>query len=156
MRITWGTPSSKLETRRGVDRRQCNASECCLQLRSHSQISLRVSVTRGQVLSDWPLFEPGGRPGVGAFRNSCGSMNQKDRLSGLLVLHLLLHRSAHVDRDTTGLHRLGYLPHQLDLEQTVLEGRAAHVDVVGEVELPAERPRRNPLVERVALGLVGL
>ena len=57
------------------------------------------------------------------------------------MFHLLVHGSAHVDRDTTGLHCLRNLPDQLDLQQTVLEGRAAHVDVVGQVELPAERPR---------------
>jgi hypothetical protein len=61
-----------------------------------------------------------------------------------------------VDCDPPLLHGLGDFPDQLDLEQAVVEGRALHLDVVGQAELPLEVPGRDAPVQALALGFFGL
>ena len=61
-----------------------------------------------------------------------------------------------VDCDPPLLHGLGDFPDQLDLEQAVVEGRALHLDVVGQAELPLEVPGRDTPVQELALGFFGL
>ena len=61
-----------------------------------------------------------------------------------------------VDGDAPRLHGLGDFPDQLDLEQAVVEGRALHLDVVRQVELPLEMPGGDSAIEELALGLFGL
>ena len=65
-------------------------------------------------------------------------------------------RRCAVDGDLPRLHGLGDLPDQFDLEQAIVERRALDLDVVGQVELPLERPGRDAAIEVVAFGLVGL
>ena len=60
------------------------------------------------------------------------------------------------DRDLARLLGLGDFAHEVDVQETVLERRALHLDVVGELEYALERARGDALVERRALGLVGL
>src|SRR5579875_379260 len=56
-----------------------------------------------------------------------------------------------VDRDGAGLLRLGHFTHQLDMQQTVLDGRLGRAHVVGKVEAALERARGDALVEHFAL-----
>ncbi len=60
------------------------------------------------------------------------------------------------DRDLARLLGLGDLAHEVDVQETVLERRALHLDVVGELEHALEGARGDALVERLALVLVGL
>src|SRR5947207_4271196 len=55
------------------------------------------------------------------------------------------------DRDTTRLHGLREFAHQFDLQQAVVERGSPDLDIVREIELPLEGPRRNSLVEEFAL-----
>src|SRR6202035_3348231 len=74
---------------------------------------------------------------------------------GLDLMDVVRCRRA-VDGDAPRLHGLGDFPDQLDLEQAVVEGRALHLDVVREVELPLEMPGRDASIKELALGLFGL
>ena len=60
---------------------------------------------------------------------------------------------AGIDRNLTRLHRLGELPHQIDLQKSALERGALHLDVVGEVEDAPERTCRDAMVEVLVLRL---
>src|SRR5262249_22607163 len=60
------------------------------------------------------------------------------------------------DRNLARLLGLGNLPDQVDMQETVLERRALHQDVVGELEHALERARRNTLIKGLALLLLGL
>ena len=60
------------------------------------------------------------------------------------------------DRNAPRLHRLRHFPDQFDLQQAVVEGRALHLHIVGEVELALERTCRNAAIDVFALGLVVL
>jgi hypothetical protein len=72
------------------------------------------------------------------------------------MFHLPIWASPGLDLDTAGLHGFGDFANHADLEQTVFEGRSGNLDMVGQIELAAERPRRNTLMQVVPLGLVGL
>ena len=52
--------------------------------------------------------------------------------------------------DLARLLRLGNLAHEVDVQETVLEGRALHLDVVGKLEAALERAGRDALVEHLA------
>src|SRR6266851_1612506 len=52
--------------------------------------------------------------------------------------------------------RLDRRPRQIDMEQPVLEPRAAHLDALGEDERALKLTRRDPAVQIDALGIVGL
>ena len=80
-----------------------------------------------------------------------------DRLGhlGLDLMNIVCGGSA-FDGDLSRLHGLRDLPDQLNPEQAVVEGRALHLNIVRQVELPPEMSGRNTPVEELALGLFGL
>src|SRR5437667_1642145 len=67
--------------------------------------------------------------------------------------HLVL---AIADRDLARLLGLGNLAHEIDVQESVLEGRALDLDVVGKLEHALEGAGGDALVEHVAAVLVGL
>ena len=54
------------------------------------------------------------------------------------------------DRDLAGLHRLGDLADEIDVEEAVLEARAGHLDMVGELEAALEGARGDAAIEHLA------
>src|SRR5256885_12709422 len=56
-----------------------------------------------------------------------------------------------LDRNPTRFHGFRELAHKFDLQQAVVEGGTLDLDVVREIELPLEGPRRNAVVEQLAL-----
>ena len=64
----------------------------------------------------------------------------------------LSNRFAGLNLDAAWLHRFGHFALQFDLEQSILERRALHLDKVGEIEATFERPTGDAAVE--VLGLV--
>jgi len=60
-----------------------------------------------------------------------------------------------LDGNPTRLHGLRQLADQFDPEQAVVKRRSLDLDVVRQIELPLERPRRNPLVQEFALLFFG-
>src|SRR2546430_4721313 len=50
--------------------------------------------------------------------------------------------------DLARLLRLGNLAHEIDVQESVLQRRASHLDVVGKLEDALERARRDALIER--------
>jgi hypothetical protein len=60
------------------------------------------------------------------------------------------------DRDPARLHRLRDFADQLDLQQSVVKRRALDLDIVGQIELTLERPRRDAPIEEFALRFFGL
>src|SRR5689334_9986198 len=54
-----------------------------------------------------------------------------------------------VDRDRARLLGLGNLPHQIDVQETVFEARALHLDKISELEYALEAARCNALIEHV-------
>src|SRR5262249_5307329 len=54
-----------------------------------------------------------------------------------------------VDRDGARLLGLWDLAHQVDVQETVLEACALHLNVIGKLEHPLEGPRRDALIEHV-------
>src|SRR5580692_8050715 len=54
------------------------------------------------------------------------------------------------DRDRARLLGLGDLADQIDVQETVLEARAFHLDEVGELEHALEGARRDALIEHLA------
>jgi hypothetical protein len=77
--------------------------------------------------------------------------------SGRLGLDLLdVGRRRTVDRDPTRLHRLRDFADQFDLQQAIVKRRTLDLDIVGQVELTLERPRRDALLEEFVLLLFGL
>jgi hypothetical protein len=60
------------------------------------------------------------------------------------------------DGNPTRLHGLRQLADQFDPEQAVVERRSLDLNVVRQIELPLERPRRNPLIQEFALLFLGL
>src|SRR5262249_33120106 len=58
------------------------------------------------------------------------------------------------DRDLAGLLGLGNLAHEIDVQEPVLEGRALHLDVIGELEDALERARRDALIEHLTAVLL--
>ncbi len=88
--------------------------------------------------------------------NSRGAPGQADRSfrrpfrAALLGSFGLDHLGLTVaDRDLAGLLGLGDLTHEIDVQETVLEGSALHLDVVGKLEDALERPRRDALIEHL-------
>ena len=65
------------------------------------------------------------------------------RSGGDLVSICLALRVAVADRDRARLHRLGDLAHEIDVQEAVLEARALHLDMVGELEAALESARRR-------------
>src|SRR6516165_7213548 len=65
-------------------------------------------------------------------------------------------RLAIADWDLAGLLRLGNLTHEIDVQETVLKGRALDVDVVGKLEDALERAGRDALIEHLAAVLLVL
>src|SRR4051812_25622738 len=61
-----------------------------------------------------------------------------------------------IDGDSPRLHGFRDFPDQFDLEQSVLERGAVHLNIIGQVKLPLERPRGNAPVEIFAFGPVRL
>ena len=55
------------------------------------------------------------------------------------------------DGDLARLLRLGDLAHEVDVQEAVLEVRAGHLDVVGELEAALEGAGRDALIEHLAL-----
>src|SRR5690242_12019612 len=72
------------------------------------------------------------------------------RLSGAPLFDLRSRSNA--DGNAPRLHRLGNFPHQLDLQQTILECRAFDLDIVREIENPLELAGRNSLVQVILVG----
>src|SRR3546814_4493385 len=70
-----------------------------------------------------------------------------EHLRGLFAARLV----ARSDGDAPRLHGLGDLAHQCDGEQAVLELRAGHLDVVGEVEAALEGAGGDAAVEEARL-----
>src|SRR5580700_4413370 len=54
------------------------------------------------------------------------------------------------DRDRARLLGLGDLAHQVDVQETVLEARAFHLDEIGELEHALKSARRDALIEHLA------
>src|SRR6185437_13828473 len=54
------------------------------------------------------------------------------------------------DRDLARLLAFGNLAHEVDMQEAVLEIRAANLDMVGELELALERARCDALIEHLA------
>src|SRR5262249_9721088 len=63
-------------------------------------------------------------------------------------------RLAIADRDLAGLLRLGNLTHEIDVQESILEGRALDLDVVGKLEDALERAGRDALIEHLAAVLL--
>jgi hypothetical protein len=81
-------------------------------------------------------------------------MAESGRL-GLDLMDFVRGRCA-VDGDPPRLYGLGDLANQLDPEQAVVEGRALHLHVVRQAELPFELPGRDAPVQELATSLLGL
>src|ERR1700748_996619 len=60
------------------------------------------------------------------------------------------------DFDPPRLHRLGQFALQLDLQQTLIERRALHLDEVGKIEAALERATGNAVIEIFTLVLLGI
>src|SRR5437899_1564262 len=56
-----------------------------------------------------------------------------------------------VDRDPARLHGFRYLSSQLDLEQAIVEPCSLDPDVVSQIEMPREGPRRDAPIEEIPL-----
>ena len=54
------------------------------------------------------------------------------------------------------IYRLGDFPHQFDLQQSALERTALDLDIIGQVEHPPERTRRDALIEVLMITLFSL
>src|SRR5437660_246226 len=90
------------------------------------------------------------RPGHrGAFR-----FTMKSGSGGLGLKDLRLRRAV-ANWNLARLLRLGDLAHEIDMEETVHQRGAGHLDVVGELEATLERAGRDALIEHLAL-LFGL
>src|SRR4051794_32043661 len=61
-----------------------------------------------------------------------------------------------IDGNSPRLHGFRDFPDQFDLQQAVLERGAVHLNIIGQVKLPLERPRGNAPVEIFAFGSVRL
>src|SRR3954447_16152431 len=75
---------------------------------------------------------------------------------GSLGLENLSLRLAVSDRNLARLFRLGDLANQLDVQETVLELCAGHLDIIGKLEAAFERAGRDALIEHLALVLFAL
>jgi hypothetical protein len=72
--------------------------------------------------------------------------------SGRLAVDLPdVRRGRTVDRNPARLHGLGDLARQFDLQQAVVERGSLDLDIVRQIELALEGPRRNSLVQELAL-----
>jgi hypothetical protein len=67
---------------------------------------------------------------------------------GLVILNIL----ARADFDPTRLHRLGQLPHKVDLEESVFERRFLHFDKVGEAKTTFEVTRGDTTMDVLLVG----
>jgi hypothetical protein len=56
-----------------------------------------------------------------------------------------------INCNTTWLHGLRNLADQFNLQQAVVKRGALDLDIVRQIEMPLERPRRNSLVQEFAL-----
>src|SRR5947199_3728743 len=65
-------------------------------------------------------------------------------------------RLAIADRDLARLLRLGNLAHEIDVQESVLEGRTLDLDIVGKLEDALERASRDALIEHLAVVLLVL
>jgi len=88
-----------------------------------------------------------------AARDRAAAIPRRSGRRGLELVHVGLRRP--VDGDSPWLHGFGNLPDQFDLQKTIVEGRVLDLDVVGQVELAFEVPRRDTPVKKLALGFVG-
>ena len=81
-----------------------------------------------------------------------------DRSGRVLVVDLfaLGGSVAGFNRDPAWLHCLRHLPHQVDLQKSVLERGSLHLDVVGQAKLTPERTAGDALVEILVLTLLTL
>src|SRR3979490_2943651 len=73
---------------------------------------------------------------------------------GIELLDLGSRRAA--DRNLPRLHRLRDFADQLDLHQSVFKRSALALYIGGEIELTPEGPRRDALIEELALLFLGL
>src|SRR5207245_3678797 len=79
-----------------------------------------------------------------------------DRTDGLRSLGFDHLRLAIADRDLARLLRLGNLAHEIDVQESVLEGRTLDLDIVGKLEDAFERTRRDALIEHLTAVLLVL
>src|SRR6266566_2456164 len=79
-----------------------------------------------------------------------------DRTDGLRSLGFDHLRLAIADRDLARLLRLGNLAHEIDVQESVLEGRTLDLDIVGKLEDALERASRDALIEHLAVVLLVL
>src|SRR5712691_11428186 len=84
---------------------------------------------------------------------SCAADWERPRLDAGLDLAC---RLAVADGNGARLQALGHVAHEVDMEQAVLELGALDLDVVGELEAPLERARRDAAVQELAPLLLGL
>src|SRR5262245_6810541 len=85
--------------------------------------------------------------------NRGAPFDRTDSLRSLGFDHLAV---AVADRDLARLLRLGNLAHEIDVQESVLEARALHLDVVGKLEDALERAGRDALIEHLTDGLLVL
>ena len=73
-----------------------------------------------------------------------------------LGFSLLVSTPSGRDRDGAGLHGLGQLAHELDMQQAVFQAGSFHHHMVGELEFPLETAGRDAAMEEGALLLLAL
>jgi hypothetical protein len=65
-------------------------------------------------------------------------------------------RAGAIDGDLTRLHRLWHFAEQLDLQNTVVKGRASNLHVISKAELALEHARGNAAVQILVFDFVSL
>src|SRR5262249_28384408 len=101
-----------------------------------------------------PLRLPMSDPKLKTPREARGApFDRTDGLRSLGFDHLGL---TIADRDLARLLRLGDLAHEIDVQESVLEGGAFDLDVVGKLEDALERARRDALIEHLTVVLLVL
>ena len=83
----------------------------------------------------------------------CSAHHCRSPLSGLAASFRFELRDV-ADGNLPRLHLLRNAPDQIDVEQPIFERGALDLDVVGQIEAPLERARRDTLVQVLGIALV--